>query len=76
LPFFLKIPKVGSGVHYGGTIPMSKTPTQFESDIFGKPYGLLNIHAVDSTIFPSIPATPITFPIMANAYRIATEVDL
>jgi len=30
------------------------------------------IHAIDSTILPSIPATTITYTVMANAYRIGT----
>ena len=44
----------------------------FESDVLGRPHGLSRIHLVDSTTFPTIPSTTITFTVMANAHRIAT----
>lgn len=62
----------GTGNHSGGSFPMSKRPARFETDTLGKPPGFDNLHVVDSTIFPSIPATTITFTIMANAHRIAS----
>lgn len=61
----------GRGFHSGGTFPMKSNPTGFESDILGRPAGFRRIHAVDSTVFSSIPATTITFTAMANAHRIA-----
>lgn len=69
---FLKIGQVGSGYHYGGTFPMSKEPNKLQTDIFGRPFGLKRVHAIDASIFPSIPSTTITFTAMANAYRIAS----
>lgn len=69
---FHTIMKPGSSFHYGGTFPMTTTPKPFESDILGRPFGFEKIHVVDSTTFPSIPATTITLSIMANAYRIAS----
>ena len=34
------------------------------------------VHAVDGSVFPSIPATSVAFTIMANARRVATEAPL
>jgi choline dehydrogenase-like flavoprotein len=63
----------GQGFHSGGTFPMRAQPEEFESDCFGRPHGWSRVHAVDATVFPSVPATTITFPVMANAHRIGWE---
>jgi len=60
----------GESFHLGGTFPMSKTPKVTETDTLGRPEGFDRVHAVDSTVFPTIPATTITASIMAMAYRI------
>jgi choline dehydrogenase-like flavoprotein len=62
----------GRGFHSGGSFPMAAQPRPGESDRLGRPYGLQRIHAVDATVLPSIPATTITFTVMANAYRIGS----
>jgi choline dehydrogenase-like flavoprotein len=31
------------------------------------------VHVIDSSVFPTIPATTITLSVMANAYRIGAE---
>ena len=74
LPLFpmLQPGKPGRGFHSGGTFPMRSNPGLGETDIYGRPYGMTRIHAVDSTVFPSVPATTITFTVMANAYRIGS----
>ena len=64
----------GRGFHTGSSFPMSAEPTGFESDLLGRPAGLSRIHVVDSSVLPSIPATTITFTVMANAHRIGTLV--
>ena len=69
----LQFPKPGSGYHSGGTFPMRENPGQLESDILGRLPAWDRIHLVDSSVFPSIPATSITMSIMANAHRIATQ---
>ena len=68
--FQMELP--GSGYHSGGSFPMSAQPKVGEADTLGRPYGMRRIHAIDSTILPSIPATTITYTVMANAYRIGT----
>jgi hypothetical protein len=64
--------KPGRGFHSGGTFPMKVCPSRFSSDQYGRPYGFERVHAVDATIFPSIPATTITLSVMANAHRIGS----
>jgi choline dehydrogenase-like flavoprotein len=63
----------GTGNHSGCSFPMKKKPSEFESDLLGRPYGFNKVHIVDSTVLPTIPASTITFTIMANAHRIAKE---
>jgi choline dehydrogenase-like flavoprotein len=73
LPFMAKVGIPGEASHTGGTFPMKKNPGNFESDTLGRPHGFKRLHVVDSTVFPSIPATTITLSIMANAHRIASN---
>ncbi len=61
----------GRGNHVGGTFPMREQPSDLECDKLGRPNGLSRVHIVDASVLPSIPATTITFGVMANAYRIA-----
>lgn len=69
----LQLMQPGSGFHTGGTFPMRGRPGEFESDSLGRPHGWLRVHAVDASVLPSVPATTITFPVMANAHRIGWE---
>jgi choline dehydrogenase-like flavoprotein len=69
----LEIGAPGRGYHTGGSFPMREQPGRFESDRWGRPHGFERVHVVDSSGFPSIPAGPITFSVMANAHRIASE---
>lgn len=75
LPLFplLEITEPGRGFHVGGSFPMRERPHRFETDTQGRPFGWRRVHAVDATVLPSVPATTITYPVMANAHRIATE---
>jgi choline dehydrogenase-like flavoprotein len=76
LPSQLRVGSPGRGFHAGGSLPMRLHPEGMETDIFGRPTGLRRIHAVDSSIFPSIAATTITLTAMANAHRIGDEWEL
>ena len=73
VPPMLQMAKPGGGWHSGGSIPMRENPAKFESDCLGRPHGWSRVHAVDSSVLPSIPATTITFSVMANAHRIGWE---
>lgn len=63
--------KPGRSFHCGGSFPMSESRGEFESDLLGRVAGFSRVHAVDSTVLPSIPGTTITLGVMANAHRIA-----
>lgn len=63
----------GSSFHVGGSFPMTKDPRPGETDTLGRPAGWRRLHIVDASIMPSIPASTITFSVMANAHRIASH---
>ena len=73
VPPMLQLAEPGRGFHCGGSIPMRESPKPFESDRLGRPQGWSRVHAVDASVLPSIPATTITFSVMANAHRIGWE---
>jgi choline dehydrogenase-like flavoprotein len=70
----LRLGDAGQGYHVGGAFPMRATPGPFQSDVLGRPFGFERVHLVDSTTFPSIPASTVTFTVLANAHRIASTV--
>jgi choline dehydrogenase-like flavoprotein len=67
----LQSTKPGDSQHIGGTLPMSRKPGKYQTDTLGRPYSCRRVHVVDSSVFPSVPGTPITYTAMANASRIA-----
>jgi choline dehydrogenase-like flavoprotein len=71
LRHLLQVWDPGRGIHVGGSFPMSAEPVGLQSDLLGRPAGLRRIHLVDSSVFPSVPPTTITYTVMANAQRIA-----
>ena len=78
VPPMLNLAEPGRSFHCGGSLPMSTSPGKFESDLLGRPAGWSRVHVVDASILPSVPATTITFSVMANAHRIgsaAAEID-
>lgn len=75
-PFFRGEQEIGYSVHFGASLPISPKANGLNTDIFGRVDGLDGLHVVDAASFPSIPATSPTFVIMANAYRIGTEVEI
>ncbi|MCB2115970.1 MAG: GMC family oxidoreductase [Rhodobacteraceae bacterium] len=72
LTFAVRPGAPGSSFHVGASLPMNRTPKGAESDPLGRPAGLARVHVVDASVLPAIPATTITFPVMANAHRIGT----
>ena len=73
VPPMLQLAEPGRGFHCGGSLPMRAVPGKFESDTLGRPHGWSRVHAVDASVLPSVPATTITFSVMANAHRIGWE---
>ena len=63
----------GFSNHLGACLPMRQAPTPGETDRLGRPYGLRRVHVVDSACFSDLPSEHLTYTIMANAMRIATE---
>jgi hypothetical protein len=58
--------------HWGGSFPHRRDRQGgFESDLLGRVAPWRQIHLVDASVFPSVPATTFTLTIMANAHRIA-----
>ena len=76
IPPMLQIAEPGRGFHNGGSLPMRSQPGEFESDVLGRPSGWSRLHVVDASVLPSIPATTITFSVMANAHRIGWQTAL
>lgn len=74
LPFMAQLGKPGKSYHMGATFPMKERPNDTETNLLGTLSALPHIHLIDAAVFPDIPAVNHTFTIMANAYRIATEV--
>jgi choline dehydrogenase-like flavoprotein len=60
----------GSSFHVGASVPMAATPAKGQSDTLGRPAGWQRLHLIDASSLTAIPATTITFSVMANAHRI------
>ena len=63
-----EVSQVGEGYHSGASLPMNGGV--LGTDEFGRPHGLASVTVVDSSVLPRIPPGPITYTVMANAYRI------
>lgn len=64
----------GHSMHFGGSLPMSADPAAGRTDRLGRPFGCRRVHVVDTSVLPSIPGTPTTYVIMANAARICAAI--
>jgi choline dehydrogenase-like flavoprotein len=74
IPGQTKISGAAKSYHYGGSFAMQeKVLGDFSSDLLGRVGSWRNVHLVDASVFPTVPATTFTLTIMANAHRIATE---
>lgn len=71
-----KMGAVGKSYHGGASFPMREKPGPGESSVLGELAELPGVHVVDASCFPSVPATNLTYTVMANAYRIGSEVAL
>jgi len=73
LATMLHVANPGRGFHNGSSFPMRKAPGALETDTLGRLPAWQRIHIVDASVLPDIPATQITFSVMANAHRIASQ---
>ena len=71
----LNIAPVGKSFHLGASFPMKEKPESVvDTNALGESPALPHVHLVDSSILPEIQSGPITYTMMANAYRIAFSV--
>ncbi|HEX6558748.1 MAG TPA: GMC oxidoreductase, partial [Longimicrobiales bacterium] len=64
----------GAGVHYAGTVPMSRAANALRASEHCRSHDFDNLFFVDGTTYPFLPAKNITFTLMANAVRVADQV--
>ena len=64
-------PGHGASIHYGGTFPMTRDERELTTTPDGLLRGTRNIYLADGSVFPYLPAKPLTLSLMANADRIA-----
>lgn len=62
--------------HFGATFPHSRNAhAEGTTDRMGRLSAWPDVHLVDASVFPDVPATTFTLTIMANAHRIASELS-
>ena len=59
--------------HFGSSFPHGDVRSGLRTDRMGRLDRWDNIHLIDASVFPNVPATTFTLTIMANAHRIASE---
>ena len=65
----------GNGIHYGGTLPMKKSPSsEFHTTINGELFKEEGVFIVDGSILEVIPSTNYSLTIMANSMRIVNNI--
>jgi hypothetical protein len=69
----LTVSAAAKSYHFGSSFPHSAVRTSTTTDRQGRLDAWDNIHLVDASVFPNVPATTFTLTIMANAHRIASE---
>ncbi len=72
-PGMTRIRPMGASVHYAGTLPMTEEPTLFKVGKDCRSYDIGNLYFADGSTFCNLPAKNLTYTLMANARRIASE---
>ena len=67
--------KLGQSQHFGSTMRMKITPNINQTDFYGRPHKHKRTFIIDSSVLPSIPSSPTTINIMANAVRICKKIE-
>lgn len=70
-PRKIHIRPMGASVHYAGTLPMSASQRPYTVSPYCQSHDFDNLHIVDGTSFPFLPAKNLTFTLMGNATRVA-----
>lgn len=63
-----------ASTHFAGTLPMTDRDDRLTTDRDGKLRGTRGVYVVDGSVFPTLPSKGLTFTMMANANRIATQI--
>lgn len=72
-PGMLHVRPMGASVHYAGVIPMSTASAPLTASADCRSHDFPNLHFVDGSSFPFLPAKNLTFTLMANAARVAKK---
>ena len=72
-PGMTHVRPMGASVHYTGTLPMSERRQAFTTSPLCQSHDFQNLYVVDGSTFPFLPAKNLTFTLMANAVRVATQ---
>lgn len=67
-------PGPGSSIHYGGTFPMTREDRDLTVTSACLLRGTRSVYLADGSVFPDLPAKPLTLTLMANAHRVGTLV--
>jgi choline dehydrogenase-like flavoprotein len=73
VPGMPQIREPGASVHYSGTLPISAAGGPLTVTDRCQSNDFDNLFIVDGSVFPSLPSKNLTFTLMANATRVATE---
>ncbi len=71
LPAMTQIRPMGSGLHYSGTMPMSRASQPWSLTANCQSRDIPNMFVIDGAAMPFLPAKNLTFTLMANAARVA-----
>jgi choline dehydrogenase-like flavoprotein len=73
-PGMQHIRPMGASVHYAGLLPMTtQNEGRWTTDATGRSRAFPNVLVADGATFPFLPAKNLTFTLMANASRVASE---
>lgn len=75
LPTLSKSTPSGWGFHHAGTLPSRICPQPFETHLDGRLWNSQRVRVIDASVFPSLPAKNHSLTMMANAHRLADELD-
>lgn len=73
IPRMAQVRVPGASVHYSGTLPIDEAGGEFTVTEQCQSNDFDNLFIVDGSIFPTLPAKNLTFTLMANAARVASE---
>jgi choline dehydrogenase-like flavoprotein len=63
------------GFHHAATLPMRRAPATFETHTDGRLWDSRRVRVIDGSVLPALPSKNHSLTIMANAARIAAQVE-